>query len=231
LKRIPLIIAILLIPSFLWAACGGSHPNWTATNLPDVATCQANGSFSAGDTITLTGNSTVDTGNQLTITNSMNLIGSGLPVLTRGTLAAGTALITVTLASDITVRISGIKFDNGTNDNTDKYAIYINGKTDNSLLVTKIRIDNNYFQKGKRAVNWQGAAYGLVDHNIFNNCDIGVNVSGDNTYAWARAITAGTANAVFIEDNTFQGDDDLDKALNHQIYHSGGGRSSRCFCR
>lgn len=222
-----MIVALVAWPSFVWAACGGSTPNWTSSaDSASIAACLADGTFQAGDTITVSGNATYDTGGQLLINKSVNLIGSGTPVITRGTLGSGYSLFNVTLTSDVAVRISGFRFDNVTNDNSNYYAIGLNGKTDGTLLLTKIRLDHNYFQKGKRAVNVVGAVYGSIDSNTFNNCDIGVGVTGDNNYGWNRAIAAGTTNALFVEGNTFTGTEaGRDRNLNQAIYQQAGARS------
>ncbi|HYM74936.1 MAG TPA: hypothetical protein VE377_03070 [Candidatus Dormibacteraeota bacterium] len=84
------------------------------------------------------------------------------------------------------------------------------------------RIDHNHFHptntNNTRAITAYG--YGLVDHNYFQDALDGVDVeggqSGDTTYAgdasWTQAMSFGTANAVYIEDNEFNYTQVLDGA-------------------
>ncbi|MBE9483407.1 MAG: hypothetical protein IMY74_01085, partial [Bacteroidetes bacterium] len=91
--------------------------------------------------------------------------------------------------------------------------------------MTQLRIDHNTFQKGKRAIYSSGWVEGLIDNNTFINCDIAVGLAGDNHFSWNRSIEAGTANSLFIEDNTFLQDNNSDRELNEQIYHQEGART------
>ena len=73
------------------------------------------------------------------------------------------------------------------------------------------RIDNCKFDMRTRGILTghisSGSSYGLIDHCVFvaqyNLTAQGVSVMGDQDAAWERPQTLGTANAVYIEDCTF----------------------------
>lgn len=226
--RMTIIIIFSLLPLQLWAACTGSTPNWSCTadyaSMDNLINHNTPAGFTAGDTITVSGNATWDT--SLPITKAIYLIGSGNPIITRGAFVS--PLITIQPTSgDPVIRISRFRFEQVTNVGSDRVAINVIGKSDGSGSgLTKIRIDHNYFNKGKNAVTLNYWLEILVDNNTFNNCDIGVRINGDGNYSWQRAITPGTNHANFIEDNTFIADEaNRDRNLNQQIYQQGGARS------
>jgi hypothetical protein len=66
---------------------------------------------------------------------------------------------------------------------------------------------------------------GVIDNNIFINCNIAVGLVGDNSYSWNRPIAAGTSHAMFIEDNTFIINNDTDREPNEAVYHQEGART------
>lgn len=65
-------------------------------------------------------------------------------------------------------------------------------------------VDHNKFDcLGGRGL-WVGAdSYGVVDHCSFINTDQGVASFGSGDESWTWPLSLGTANAVYIEDNTF----------------------------
>lgn len=78
--------------------------------------------------------------------------------------------------------------------------------------VRDLRVDNCYFEGfGAAAVHIEGKSRGVVDHSVFvenykrgiGNLGYGVVVYGANE--WAEDPGAGTADAVFVEDNVFVG--------------------------
>jgi len=96
----------------------------------------------------------------------------------------------------------------------------------NNAHLSQVRIDHCFFNKGKDAVALYGYVYGVVDHNSFSNCDIGVGAWGDDNASWARPIVPGTSNAMFIENNTFVVDNNADwTPVDHQVYHQEGART------
>ena len=221
MKKIYYTILFLCFPFVSWAACTGSSPTWTSTpDRTSVASCVSQAT--AGDTINISaGTETWSSG--VTINKSLTLSGAGETLTHINN--SSTYIFYISLSSDVPVRITGLDINSDPNTGSDKHAIYIQGKLDGSFAYTKIRIDNNTFEKGKRAIYAYGWIEALIDHNEFLNCDIGVAVTGDNHDSWDRVIEAGTANAVFIEDNTFTQNNNSDVELNEAIYHIEGGRS------
>lgn len=108
---------------------------------------------------------------------------------------------------DNLTRISGIAFV-GVRDPDDR------GEDAGITLsnVRDLRVDHCYFEGfGAAAIRIEGASRGVVDHSIFvdnykpgiGNLGYGVVVYG--TDEWAEDPAAGTAEAVFVEDNVFVG--------------------------
>ena len=219
-------ICLIFLSGFLvWgnakAACTGASPNWTTTpDYDSVSSCVSQAT--AGDTINVSAGTETWT-SPLLINKSIYLIGPGQDNLTINHGYNGT-LIEISLTSDVPVRISGFYFKQTTND--DGYRLLqVSGKTDGSFALTKLRIDNNKFEKGSRTVQVNGWVEGLIDNNTFINCNISVGITGDNDYSWSRPIIAGTSNALFIEDNTFITTNDTDRLPNQMIYHQEGART------
>ena len=157
----------------------------------------------------------------LTITKAITLLGPGSNSLT---ISYGVSpLVKIAPTTDKKIRVSGIYFDMVFNPGSDRTAISIVGIT---AGLTQIRIDHCKFNKGQRTVHCQGFCYGVIDHNTFINGDTAVGFTGDDDAAWSRPIVAGTANAMFIEDNNFIMDNNADRMpTGEQIYHQQGARS------
>ena len=123
-------------------------------------------------------------------------------------MGSDSSLINITPVADTSLtRVTGIGFELGSL-RSGRRAITIYGKATTSFIPTKIRIDNNRITGGSDSVMTYGRVYGVIDHNTFTNCYSGVFGWG-KTYdnqAWidaynAGGIFAGTANAMFVEDN------------------------------
>lgn len=212
-----LVLFFDLFPAISWASTVTAN----SCSYSDVSSAVVNAL--AGDTIVIP-SCTASWTSTLTINKSITISGAGggsTKIINSGS----NPFINITLPSDVPVRITGIYFDKVSNNGTDKYSITVSGQIKGSFGVTKIRIDHNTFNKGKRALYWMGWAYGVIDHNNFINCDIAVAPQGDDNYAWARPILAGTANALFIEDNTFTINNNVEYEPNEQIYHFSGART------
>jgi hypothetical protein len=222
IKKLFAFLFLLSLPSSLQAACTGESPTWTAADASYAEVKACYDGATAGDTINVPAGSATWS-SQLAITKSIYLIGAGAASLTITHGYTG-ALINISLTSDVPVRISGFYITQSTN-NTGYSAIQITGKKDGSFAYTKVRIDNNKFEKGSRAVTVNGWVEGLVDNNTYVNCNIAVGVNGDNTYSWNRPIAAGTENALFIEDNTFVVNNSADREPNEQVYLQEGART------
>jgi hypothetical protein len=207
---------IFFLPVVTWATCTGSSPNWTSTaDYNSVNTCVENAS--AGDTINISGNATWSS--TLTINKSINLIGSGVGSTRITKSNYGISLITVSLSVDLPVRISNIYFDSVNNTSNPNAAIMASGK------ITFLRIDHCTFNKGTRTIYPAGNIYGVIDNNLFLNCNIAVGPVGDSNTSWIRPIEAGTANFLFIESNNFTLNQDAGWDINEQVYLWDGARA------
>lgn len=210
------VSVLVFLPVASWA---DTH---TAASCSRSDVAEAYKAASAGDFVTIpAGNCSWSSG--LTIAKAIILQGARVG-LTKITNIGTSSLIKINLSSDVVVRITGIYFDNITNTDS-RNAIDVNGKKDGSFGLTQLRIDHNTFNKGSRAIHTIGQVYGVIDNNNFINCNIAIGITGDNNYSWSRPIIAGTANALFIEDNTFTINNDVDSEPNEQIYHQEGGRT------
>lgn len=210
------LTVLILFPIASWAT------TYTAVSCSFADVTTALNAAKTGDIVAIP-NGNCSWSSPLTIAKGITLRGAGIDstIITN----IGTeSLIDVNLSSNVPIRITGIYFDNVSTITT-RNAIDVNGKLDGSFALTKLRIDHNTFKKGKRAVHVRGWVYGVIDNNNFLNCDIGVGISGDDNYSWMRAIAAGTADALFIETNTFTINNDTDREPNEQVYHQGGGRT------
>lgn len=226
-SKITLVLVLIfgvLISNNLYAACTADGTNWiSSADVASINSCLSQAD--AGDTITVTGNATWDSGIS-TITKAVNLIGSGTPIITRGTSYTGALVRIKPSSGNPAIRISGFRFESGKNVAADRISILATGGNNGSGGLTNIRIDSNYFNKGRRAIFLQYYIEALIDNNTFNNCDIGVMILGDDHYSWNREIVPGTVHANFIENNTFIADEaNRDVNLNQMIYHQSGGRS------
>jgi hypothetical protein len=222
LKKL-ILIAVLLCCSIGNYTADAATINAASCSQADVTAAYT--AAAAGDTVAIPAGNCTWTA-QLSVTKSITIMGAGASStkITRGALT--TPLINIALPLDVPVRISGIYFDQVTNAGKDQTAIFVAGKKNGSFSYTKIRIDNNTFNKGRRPIFWYGWSYGVVDHNQFINCDMAVMIIGDSNYAWQRPIAAGTANAVFIEDNIFTlNNNATEYEPGLQIYHQDGART------
>jgi hypothetical protein len=147
----------------------------------------------------------------ITINKAITLQGSD-SVIT-GSIGSGSSFITVIPVNDDRLtRITGFSFRLG-NFNDGLRAITIEGKPEISFIPTQIRVDHNSMMGGggnPGCIVTFGQVYGVIDHNNFTDCSGGV--FGWGAYAqdevWTDAysaggIFAGTANAMFVEDNIF----------------------------
>jgi hypothetical protein len=219
--KLVLFVSFLVFPfPALWADTHIAN----SCSLPDVQA--AYNAAGAGDHIAIpAGHCTWSS--YLTIDKAITIQGSGSSSTT--IITAGTSkLIYINLSSDVPVRITGLYFsqDLGTTPVSGyETAIYINGRMNNSFALTQIRIDHNTFKGGTSVIWANGWIESLIDSNTFIDADRAILIEGDESYAWARTIAAGTSHALFIENNTFTADNSVNWILNQPIYHQGGGRS------
>ena len=192
-----------------------------SASLADVTTAIA--ASADGDTVNIPAGSATWS-SALSLTKAITLKGAGSTSTTIS--AGGITMLTVSLSADKPVRISGINFKNASG--TAIPTLILSGQSykGTGVPMTSFRVDHCNFNFGKRALNPNGYCYGVIDHNTFVNCDIAVGITGDDNYAWNRAIQPGSANTVCIEDNTFTINNSSPIEPNEQIYHQEGTRST-----
>lgn len=170
-----------------------------------------------GDTVKIPpGNSTWTT----TLSLKKAIVLRGDSATTTIITATTSTAILVSLPKDLFVRITGIGFNGAWTIPTIQFTTRSTG----SSKLTSIRVDNCRFNVARRAINPVGWVYGVIDHNVFTNCNIAVGVSGDNTESWNRPILPGTSDALFVEDNQFIVNNAAPAEPNQQIYCQEGGR-------
>jgi hypothetical protein len=208
----------------LFASVGIWADTHTAASCSLVDVTAAYGAASEGDTVTMPAG-TATWSNTLTLSKAITLQGAGISstiVSAQGT----TKCIDIALPADVFVRVTGIYFKYSANNlGVDAPAIRVSGKSDGSFPYTQIRIDHCKFEKSKRIVFISGWVYGVIDNNAFVNNDMAVYIAGDANLSWGRPIAAGTANALFIEDNLFTINNDSEMEPDHLIYHMYGART------
>jgi hypothetical protein len=116
------------------------------------------------------------------------------------------------------VRITGMTFTGanlGTKDMSDLISIEGDSK--------QFRIDNcKFINGGAHAIKIDGYTYGVIDHNLFiDDSQESISIrDGEGDESWGRPLSYGTANAVYIEDNTF----DYNTRGDHAVTSVNGGR-------
>ena len=190
-KCLLLISAVVLLPVVSWT------DTYTAASVSLADVTDAYNAASDGDIVAIPAGSAIWS-SWLLIRKAITLrgAGSGATVITAN--ASNTELIALVPGSNKAQRVTGIGFVGGT------YQVQIAGSRNNSYVLDRVRIDHCSFTNGNSVIYTSGWIEGLIDNNYFLNCNRGIMISGDGNYAWTREIKAGTAHALFIEDNTFK---------------------------
>ena len=215
-------VGIVLMLCGLWytaadAACSGSGLSWTCPAGETQANIQsAITSATDGGTITLAAGTY--SFRRVRLDNNGNkgitIICATAP-LTRGAASSSPCTLTddqpfwMAGTGSITkmVRVSGFRFTNSTGGPNFSY-----GFNSGDPALTSFRIDHNTFlaQSGYTiALGFQSAAaskWGVIDHNSFDDTTGGsaqMIFYGAGDTDWGLGVMAGTANAVYIEDNDF----------------------------
>ena len=201
-------VTFFLISLFL---CGVINIGYADAATVNASSCSqadveaAISSASDADTVAIPSGSCL--WSNLIMTNKgITLQGAGIGVTTI-TCGAGTSCLEIrNTAGGSPFRVTAFTWS-GANTTSAKGIIHSQSTDDNW------RIDNNKFANiTTRGININSnnendSSYGVVDHNTFEApyelSAHGVDVVGDRDTAWTRAYTPGTANAVYIEDNTF----------------------------
>lgn len=216
-------------------------PNGQDTTIATYITAAA-----AGDTLVVpAGSWTWNTG--ITINKSLILRGTSTAaplspgqgpgtsssIITRGTLSGNTPLITVQPPSNVPIRVTGFRLDNGlgtTTPSANNVSIAIVGPGSGAAY-NQMRVDNCYFNTGCQALWWIAGVYGVCDHCYFNNIWICVLLNGGNNgdlgdSAWARAdYAAGGPNFPYTEDCIFVWNLSGSPGSPWVTYHDMAGRS------
>jgi PKD repeat protein len=183
-----------------------------SASLADVRTAIA--SVNPGDTVIVPAGSAT-WGGQLVITKGIYLIGagagntvitsnynppsSGNPSLPTNYLVAYLPAIP---AANEPLRLSGFTFDCANR------CFFMMLQNTTTTPVNQIRVDDNTLRNTKRAFAVRGPVYGVIDNNIGENTRSFCTMYGLNETSWNNiGYQAGTADAMFLEDNVTQGED------------------------
>ncbi|MGZ3746482.1 MAG: hypothetical protein ACXWRE_03965 [Pseudobdellovibrionaceae bacterium] len=203
----------LQIPTLILVSITASAANRNAASCSYSDVSAAYSAAADGDTVIVpAGNCTWS--NTLGITKSITLQGAGASsTVITSSMGSYSQLIAITPASDaVPTRVTGFGFQLG-NLNSGRSAIYIYGRPETTFIPRNIRIDHNAFTGGgggPGGIVTFDQVYGVIDHNTFTNVYSGVFGWGayDQNQIWVDAykaggIMAGTADAMFVEDNLF----------------------------
>jgi hypothetical protein len=188
-----LALVLFMIFSFagvIEAACTGSSPSWTSTSdSTSVASCIS--SATSGDTITVLGSGSVSW--SVTSTKALKIVGPGSGTLT--VTGSVTYSPTITEATK-TFELSGFTFNGN--------SVFNVRAPTGTNPVTGLKIHNNAFNNASvRAINFSGLEFGVLYNNTFANNNISISVIGAGTAGESYPHTFGSANYLYVEDNTF----------------------------
>ena len=219
------IFALLAVFLFaFWASVAEIYADThTAASCSFSDVSAAISAASDGDTVSIPSGSCTWT-SAFTITKGITLMGAGSSSTTITHGYNGNGLIRFNLSSDKAVRITGLYIKQSSNLDGTYNTIWIDGSQTGAYNLTKVRIDHNKIEKGTACIYTRGRNEWLIDNNEFVNCNIAIEVQGDSD-SWNREIAAGTANSLFIEDNTFTINASTDREPNEQTYHFCGART------
>ena len=219
-------ISILALLAVMWVMIGLSYADTHTASSCSLAHVQAaHDAADRGDTVTVPAGSCTWS-SYLSITKSITLqgAGAGVTTITTGFSAVsgagwgfnpGQNLIYIKPANiasdtDVLMRITGFTFVL-TSGSYKVGGILVNNFSNTPL--SKLRIDNNVFQDAY----WDGnnnaycaigvaysTAYGVIDSNTFTGGEPHIYLKGRGQTSWnAFNWTYGTANSIYLEDNTF----------------------------
>lgn len=241
MRRFLLGAVVLLLPTFVRAQCTGKSPTWTSTpDQASVSTCVSNAT--AGDTINVQAGTVTWSGSTISTNKALSIIGAGQGSTVITDSQCEMFLFTPTVVGSLT-RLSGMTIQDGTSTCSVFKAL---GKC-NSSGCTNLRVDHITFSGwAGNCCHSDGNSYGLTavgdlfgvfDHNTVNGTagDIlqlvqfshasyqGIGSYGDNS--WNQPEAHGSANFLFIEDNTFNtaGSSENEGTAGNQT-NQGGGR-------
>jgi hypothetical protein len=204
--RIIFLLTICLVSLCAYVTGGYAATNVNVADYGDGTCSLANAqsaynAASAGDTIVFPAG-TCTWSSPLIIKKPLSIMGAGsgaggTKLIASGTMTQGFFNVTG-IASTELMRISGFYFE--MTDWTAQYAIIIS-----KVSLNKLRIDHNTFNQGHFPIHVVGSK-GVIDNNYFYNGGRTITYSaGSEAQANAswESMAAGTAEALFIEDNHF----------------------------
>ena len=159
-----------------------------------------------GDTVILPASCSATWNSGVTIPNSKGITIDGKEAtIARGSLSDWLPLVRISPNASTSVRVTRINFTDSKS--SQGYFIVVSGGTESSA---KFRIDHCTFTglQMLRHIGINAPVYGLIDHNTLtwsgNNEVIHNEAYGAaSTSGWANDVVPGSANALYIEDNTF----------------------------
>ena len=203
------LLLLLLVPAWVEAACSGASPTWTASADRDsIQECITNAA--SGDTVNISAG-TFAVSTQITITGkSLILAGAGIgsTILQSNMSSVNAPAIAITASAVNIVTVSGITFQDTTK--AAQGMLNVTGtRYDQAFRFHHVRMENDI--DGSRGIQTSDV-YGLIDNSEFYSTGsvqsisiFGSNTSTDGGYGpWAQALSLGSANAVYVEDNTFE---------------------------
>jgi hypothetical protein len=179
----------------------------TANSCSSSDVQSAINSAASGDTVNVPAPCTATWNTRVSIpgTKGITLKGNGANIV-RGSLANGTEALSLSANSIAPSRITGFVFTSSSSASNGVFITVRNGNEGSA----KFRIDNCTFIGRSVGVHVKIASpvYGVIDHNSFtwegNNEVIHNEAYGsDSTAGWSNDVAPGSADAVYIEDNTF----------------------------
>jgi hypothetical protein len=205
MRRVIVAFAVWVVAvSPVWAACGGSSPNWTSTaDYASLSACVDGAS--AGDTITVTGNATWE-GTLEWTGRGVTLIGSGNPTITGGQTLFYWIPDAAAQAAHDTFKISGFTLD-GNDANMGGAGIVRVYNPADANHVNLVLLDNTIrdIAPSGRGLYLTGRIYGVASGNVFDKVSVLVGAYGRDAVSWANDTQAyGVAQNFYFENNTVQ---------------------------
>ncbi|MGE0763891.1 MAG: hypothetical protein AB7N80_11485 [Bdellovibrionales bacterium] len=158
--------------------------------------------------------------------NTVSLKGAGREAGGTKIVYGGTnhTLVDIQISNKIgRVDISGFWFQGGDADYWNGTAIQAYGPKGWKNL----RIHHNTFDNNNRwSIKGSSSTHGLIDNNIFQGSAFGIMLYGEGASDWATPLTLGTADFFFVEDNTFQFNDDYGVTKRPVMDMNSGGRQA-----
>ena len=230
-------IAVLVITAQVFGVCTGSSPTWTCpmdsnmTSLRNLLSGSQAG-LQRNDTINVSaGSATITSTISITVGLTITGAGSGSSTITSN-VGTGNDMIDIipdstTISNSSNITISGFTLD--ANNQQVFTIMYIQGAADNATKPWKyFLIHDNVFKNtnsqsggGNAGIYFKdGQSRGVIYSNTFTNVDMPVRVFGsDDTVEMQNSAynsnPAGTADQVFMEDNT----------INYSSYSSSDGNA------